>query len=40
MTDSRALAFVNLYGVLATLENLCALDKQAKEAEKPSFFML
>lgn len=31
MTDSRALAFVNLYGVLATLENLCALDKQAKE---------
>ena len=30
MTDSRALAFVNLYGVLATLENLCALDNQAK----------
>lgn len=30
MTDSRALSFVNLYGVLATLENLCALDEQAK----------
>lgn len=30
MTDPRAMAFVNLYGVLATLENLCALDKQAQ----------
>ena len=30
MTDPRALAFVNLYGVLATLENLCQLDSKAK----------
>lgn len=30
MTDPRAMAFVNLYGVLATLENLCALDETAK----------
>ena len=30
MTDQRAMAFVNLYGVLAALENLCALDAQAK----------
>ena len=34
MTDSRALAYVNLYGVLATLENLCALDSQAKSILK------
>ena len=31
MTDSRTLAFVNLYGVLGTLENLCELDTKAKE---------
>ncbi len=30
MTDPRSMAYVNLYGVLATLENLCALDEQAK----------
>ena len=30
MTDQRAMAFVNLYGILAALENLCALDAQAK----------
>ena len=30
MTDPRAMAYVNLYGVLATLENLCTLDQQAK----------
>ena len=30
MTDTRAMAFVNLYGVLATLENLCAMDQKAK----------
>ena len=34
MTDPRALAFVNLYGVLATLENLCALDQQAQAIVK------
>ena len=34
MTDPRAMAFVNLYGVLATLENLCALDQQAKNILK------
>lgn len=31
MTDPRAMAFVNLYGVLATLENLCALDKPSQD---------
>lgn len=31
MIDSRAMAYVNLYGVLATLENLCALDPKAKQ---------
>lgn len=31
MIDSRSLAYVNLYGILAALENLCALDQQAKE---------
>jgi len=31
LTDSRTLAFVNLYGVLGTLENLCELDTKAKE---------
>ena len=31
MIDTRAMAFVNLYGVLATLENLCSIDNQAKE---------
>ena len=30
MTDPRAMAFVNLYGILAALENLCALDETAK----------
>jgi len=30
MTDARALSYVNLYGVLATLENLCQLDSKAK----------
>ena len=34
MTDPRAMAFVNLYGVLATLENLCALDATAKNILK------
>lgn len=34
MTDTRAMAFVNLYGVLAALENLCALDQQAQEILK------
>lgn len=30
MKDARAMAFVNMYGVLATLENLCAVDETAK----------
>lgn len=30
MKDSRAMAFVNMYGVLGTLENLCAMDAEAK----------
>ena len=39
MTDSRTLAYINLYAVLGTLENLCELDEKAKEIlstiEKP-----
>lgn len=30
MTETKAMAYVNMYGVLATLENLCAMDDQAK----------
>lgn len=30
MTDAKAMAYVNAYGVLATLENLCELDDEAK----------
>lgn len=31
MIDPRAMAYVNLYGVLATLENLCVMDRSAKD---------
>lgn len=31
MTEVKAMAYVNMYGVLGTLENLCALDEQARE---------
>lgn len=31
MIESTALAYVNMYGVLATLENLCELDGESKE---------
>ena len=34
MTDTKALAFVNMYGVLGTLENLCAMDDTAKNVLK------
>lgn len=30
MKEAKALAFVNAYGVLATLENLCQMDDEAK----------
>ena len=30
MIDPKALAYVNMYGVLGALENLCALDAQAR----------
>ncbi|MDE6470947.1 MAG: hypothetical protein K2L19_08020 [Eubacterium sp.] len=30
MKEAKAMAYVNMYGVLATLENLCELDKDAK----------
>ena len=29
-TDQTTLAYINLYGVLGTLENLCRLDEEAK----------
>ncbi len=31
MTDSRTMAYINMYAVLGTLENLCELDDKAKE---------
>ncbi len=34
MKETRALAYVNMYGVLGTLENLCAIDEGAKEILK------
>lgn len=30
MIESKAMAYVNMYGVLGTLENLCQLDSEAK----------
>lgn len=30
MTETKAMAYVNMYGVLATLENLSAMDDEAK----------
>lgn len=30
MKEAKAMAYVNMYGVLGTLENLCAMDVQAK----------
>ncbi|MCC8072690.1 MAG: hypothetical protein LIO62_00975 [Clostridiales bacterium] len=30
MKEAKAMAYVNMYGVLATLEKLCALDEEAK----------
>ena len=39
MTDQRTLAYINMYAVLGTLENLCELDDKSKEIlstlEKP-----
>ena len=31
MIDTKALAYVNMYGVLGALENLCQLDNKARE---------
>ena len=31
MTDARTMAYINMYAVLGTLENLCELDSKAKE---------
>ncbi len=28
-TDTKTMAYINLFGVLGTLENLCALDPNA-----------
>lgn len=39
MKETKAMAYVNMYGVLGTLENLCAVDEEAKkvcsELKKP-----
>ena len=34
MIDTKALAYVNMYGVLGALENLCQLDNRAQEILK------
>jgi hypothetical protein len=34
MTETKAMAYVNMYGVLGTLENLCQLDDQAQTVLK------
>lgn len=34
MTDAKTLAYINMYAVLGTLENLCELDKEASELVK------
>lgn len=31
LTDTKTLAYINMYAVLGTLENLCELDDKAKE---------
>ena len=38
MTDAKTLAYINLYGILGTLENLCELDAEASalaQVKKP-----
>ncbi len=34
MKEAKAMAYVNMYGVLATLENLCDIDEEAKQVCK------
>lgn len=34
MKEAKAMAFVNMYGVLGTLEKLCEIDDTAKEVLK------
>ncbi len=34
MKESKAMAYVNMYGVLGTLENLCEIDTEAKDILK------
>ena len=34
MTDARTLAYINMYAVLGTLENLCELSEEARELVK------
>lgn len=31
MTDAKTLAYINMYAILGTLENLCELDKEASD---------
>ena len=31
MKEPKAMAYVNMYGVLGTLENLCSLDEASKK---------
>ena len=34
MTDAKTLAYINLFGILGALENLCELDEEAQELLK------
>lgn len=34
MTDAKTLAYINLYGILGALENLCELDEEASNLAK------
>lgn len=36
MTDAKTLAYINMYAVLGTLENLCELSEEARELVKTS----
>ena len=37
MTDSRTLAYINMFGILGAIENLCDLAPEAKDILKKIF---
>ena len=41
MTDSKTLAYINMYAIFGTLENLCELDENARALlKKPKILIL